>query len=164
MSEAFVAFYERCYPLMLTVARQRLSGTADAEDVVADVFRVTWGHYQETGDLSMPWVYQTLRNRIGNEYRRRDRAPLLTDSELPGGVSDEITARADAITVRAAMNALEPDDRELLFMAYWEDLTASEIGEILDCTATTIRVRLFRARRRLQQRLDDSFEQGKEAP
>lgn len=69
--ETFVDSYKRYYRLVLTVAQQRLVGHGGAEDVTAEVFRIVWSHHQGGGELSLPWVYQTLRNVVGNEYRLR---------------------------------------------------------------------------------------------
>lgn len=76
-AEVFAHFYARHYRLVLTVAQQRLSGVADAEDVAAETFRITWAHHQSGGDLSLPWVYKVLRNIIGNEYQRVARSTEL---------------------------------------------------------------------------------------
>jgi hypothetical protein len=56
----------------------------------------------------------------------------------------------DRITVRAAMQKLPAAEFELLRMAYWEDLSAPEIAQILNTTATAIRLHLLRARLRLK--------------
>jgi RNA polymerase sigma-70 factor (ECF subfamily) len=57
------------------------------------------------------------------------------------------------------MEELSSSDRELIRMAYWEDLSRDEIAEILGCSAVTVRVRLLRARNRL-----DALLKAKRAP
>lgn len=149
-----MAFYDRHYRLVLTVAQQRLGGLTDAEDVTAEVFRIAWAHYQKSGEVSLPWVYQTLRNVIGNEYRRRRSAPILVDDPLAlDDLTDPTDRLPEAVMLRRALAELAESDREVLFMAYWEDLTTAEMSQILRCSTTAVRVRLFRARRRLQRRL-----------
>lgn len=155
---SFVAFYQRYYRLILTVAQQRLEGHGGAEDVTAEVFRIAWAHDQGGGELTLSWLYQTLRNVIGNEYRRMSKAPDL------GGLGPEYAAAPvpsspspdDEIDIRALMMELSLDDREVLFMAYWEDLTRAEIAEILGCSEVAVRVRLLRARGRLAAMLKAS--------
>ena len=156
MPDGFVAFYDRHYRLVLTVAQQRLGGLSDAEDVTAEVFRIAWAHYQESGEITLPWVYQALRNVIGSEYRRRSRAPIMLDDlrELDWIVAEH-GAPHDGITMRRELAGLEEADREVLFMTYWEDLSTKEVAEILGCSTSAVRVRLFRARRRLAARLSN---------
>lgn len=152
--ETFIAFYQRHYRLILTVAQQRLVGHGGAEDVTAEVFRIAWAHHQNGGNLALPWLYQTLRNVIGNEYRRISRAPdldgLCLDFSLPAPASAFAEGRVD---IRSVMMELSHDERELLFMAYWEDLTRAEIAGILDCSEGNVRVRLLRARKKLAAKL-----------
>lgn len=151
---AFAVFYRQHYSLILTVAQQRLEGWSDAEDVTAQVFRLAWAHHLEGQELSLPWLYRVARNLIGNEYRRLARAdgfartiaPLV--QELAAGPHSD-----DALDVRSAMLRLPEDARELLYMAYWEGLSRGEIAAILGCSAANVRLRLMRARRRVERLL-----------
>lgn len=153
--ESFAGFYQRYYRLVLTVAHQRLGSFSDAEDITADVFRVAWREHQGGRELSLPWLYQVLRNCVGNEYQRRDRAvnvagriaALDHSSESADPVDD------DAIDLRRHIADLSEADAELLYMTYWEDLTRGEVAQILGCTAGTVRIRLMRARHRLKASL-----------
>ena len=158
-AEVFAHFYARHYRLVLTVAQQRLSGVADAEDVAAETFRITWAHHQSGGDLSLPWVYKVLRNIIGNEYQRVARSTELF-SRI-GGLSGDSSYRmetADALDVRRALAGLRETAREILYMAYWEDLTRAEIASILGISTVTVRVRLLRARQTLKALLYNAVE------
>ncbi|MFK0403143.1 RNA polymerase sigma factor [Microbacterium sp. NPDC090225] len=153
--EVFADFYNRYHRLMVTVAEQRLRGVGSAEDVVAEVFRIAWSHHKGGEQLALPWLYQVLRNVIGNEYRRIAASGRLTEA-MAAVTVDEIEERADddALEVRRALERLPVGDRDLLYMAYWEDLTRQEIATILGCSAVTVRVRLLRARQRLKGELE----------
>lgn len=152
--ESFTGFYQRYYRLVLTIAHQRLGSFWDAEDATAEVFRIAWRQHQAGVTPTLPWLYQVLRNVVGNEYRRRDRTDThtrrLDDSDDPA----PSVARDDVIDLRRRLAQLPEPDRELLYMAYWEDLSRAEIGQILGCSAATVRVRLLRARSKLRAALD----------
>lgn len=151
-AEEFRAFYRAHYGVILTVAEQRLDTRQAAEDAAADVFQIAWRRFSDEGAaLSLPWVYQILRNVVGTEYRRRERARRAFD-KLADDPADpqESDARVD---VRDALGRLPERERELLFMAYWEDLTHDEIAAILGITDGALRVRLTRARARLRDAL-----------
>lgn len=153
--EAFPAFYQRYYRLILTVAEQRLRGHTDAEDVTAEVFRIAWTHVSVGNELSLAWVYQVLRNVIGTEYRRVGRANRFLEDAGALLLANVVESSPDdALEVRAAMSSLPDGDRELLYMAYWEDLTGVEIAEILGCGHGAVRVRLSRAKKRLHAALE----------
>jgi RNA polymerase sigma-70 factor (ECF subfamily) len=157
---SFTGFYLSYYQLLLTVAHQRLGSLTDAEDATAEVFRVAWQAHVKGTDLSLAWAYQTLRNVVGNEYRRRSRADALAERVgIIDSVPDQPGPLEDAIVVRQRMEELSSSDRELIRMAYWEDLSRDEIAEILGCSAVTVRVRLLRARNRL-----DALLKAKRAP
>lgn len=153
-TDSFAALYARYYRLILTVAEQRMSGISEAQDVVSEVFRIAWSRDMQGEEVTLPWLYQTLRNIIGNEYRRAARAEAFTQGAGPVLVEDILDpADDDALTIRRALRTLDEGDRELIYMAYWEDLTREEIAEILGCRVGAVRQRLRRARKRLEDAL-----------
>ncbi|QTV79161.1 RNA polymerase sigma factor [Microbacterium sp. NIBRBAC000506063] len=162
-TDSFTRVYARYYRVLLTVAEQRLSGTADAQDVVAETFRIAWKRDRDGGELTLRWLYGTLRNVIGNEYRRIARADDYL-REASASYVERMLAPADddAIVVRAALRQLDEADREILYMAYWEDLSREEIALILGYSATNVRVRLHRARLRLRSLLHAMDREGME--
>jgi RNA polymerase sigma-70 factor (ECF subfamily) len=164
-SDQFEVFYRRYYRLVLTTAHQRLGCFADAQDAASTVFRIAWEHSSAGNELSLAWIYQTLRNVIGNEYRHQGRNKVLLN-RLALGFSEATEPEPidELITTRAAMNELPMCERELLRMAYWEDLTAPEMAKILACTPTAIRLRLFRARSHMKSILTNRTTETEETP
>jgi RNA polymerase sigma factor (sigma-70 family) len=71
--------------------------------------------------------------------------------ELPHDPWDEVDEALDAARLRAALNsslnALRPEDREVLMLVAWEGLTPSEAAITLGIPSGTARWRLHRARR-----------------
>ena len=103
----------------------------------------------------LAWVYGIVRNVVGNEYRRVERAGALARRLLPAPIVDSTSSTHRVLEVRRTLLSLRPADRELLFMAYWEDLTPAEMAAILGCTLATLAVRLNRARAAFRRRLPD---------
>lgn len=147
----FGALYREYYPLILTTCTRRLGSRAAAEDATHEVFRIAWQHSEE--ELTIAWLYATARNVIGNEYRRTGRSDSAHARIEP---PDDVQDPTDALDVRAAMSTLKPADRELLYMAYWEGLSAQEIGSITGVSAPAVWVRLTRARDALRRTLQAS--------
>lgn len=162
----FGAFFRTYYPVMVSAAYNRMNNRADAEEVAAEVFRIAWDRRQTLSDTKrLAWLYATLRNVVGNEYRRRLRANKRSEraaSELLAAPNLPKTADhfSDQLEVREAVAALSPIDRELIWMAYWEELTREEMAEVLDCSTTSVRVQLHRARGRLKVVLHHLAQQG----
>jgi RNA polymerase sigma-70 factor (ECF subfamily) len=141
---------------ILAYALRRVSDPEDAADVVAETFLVAWRRAVDVppGEQARLWLYGVARRTLANQRRgerrrerlterlRADLAPALAEPpELPG--SD----------VLAALERLGPDDREVLRLSTWEELSPSEAATVLGISAVAARSRLHRARRRLRRAL-----------
>lgn len=151
--DEYDAFFLANYPLVITVAEHRLDSRADAEEIAAEAFRIVWQQYNNGRALSVPWLYGIVRNLIGNEYRRRRRATALRDRVADETVVEGADVAERRLCVREAIRSLPMPQRELLQMAYWDELSPTEISELLGVPASTVRVRLFRARRLVRDAL-----------
>ena len=147
----------------------RLSGSAaDADDLVQETmlraFR-SWHQYQP-GTNARAWLLTILRNQFINEYRRRRRHAQATEeiASDPHAVFlsvrdlDPTGAFFDRIVddrVLAAIDALPDEFREAVILVDSEGLSYEEAAQVLEVPIGTLKSRLFRARRRLQQELYD---------
>jgi RNA polymerase sigma-70 factor, ECF subfamily len=142
---------------------QRRTGPSEAADLAADVFVVVWRRLEDTpADSALLWLYGIAHHVLANHHRgRRRRAHLaaeLADSLRRATPADEPTTLS--LQVRAALATLPADDREVLTLTVWEELRPAEIATVIGMAPGTVRVRLHRARSRLQAALatndDDS--------
>ena len=91
--------------------------------------------------------------------RRKARRPeVLSDeslSRVPGGDSPlgAATRREDAERLRAAVETLDDDKRLAVVLRYFEGMSLAEIAKITGTEAGTLKVRLFRARKELMEKL-----------
>jgi RNA polymerase sigma factor (sigma-70 family) len=146
---------------ILAYALRRVSDPEDAADVLAETFLVAWRRAEDVppGEQARLWLYGVARRALANQRRgerrrerlgerlRADLAPALADPpELPG---------PDAL---AALGRLGPDDRELLRLSAWEELSPAELAKVLGISAVAARSRLHRARRRLRRALIEEDE------
>jgi RNA polymerase sigma-70 factor (ECF subfamily) len=136
-------------------ARRR--GSADADALAAEVMTIAWRRLEDVPkDDPRPWLYATARNLLLEEGRKRGlRATNDREQLVPAPELDEIDP-----SLRSALLALSPLDREALLLVAWEDLTPTQAAKALGINPTAFRVRLLRARRRLRARLesDDALE------
>jgi RNA polymerase sigma-70 factor (ECF subfamily) len=171
------AFEAEVIPQLDSLYRLALRLTTDpsrAEDLVQDTvlkaFR-SWQSFQP-GTNIRSWLFTILRNTFINDYRRRQREPIPMDLEAVEphasfrAVDDEdpegtfFSQIVDA-KVLEAIDRLPEDFREVLVLSDIENLPYAEIAGVLAIPVGTVKSRLFRARRQLQEVLyDHAVEMG----
>lgn len=130
---------------------------ADAvDDIVAEVFAVTWQNRSRVPEHALPWLYRTAANLIGHHHRASSRRRTYESRGADASeVRDEADAVADRVTLARALDQLAEADTEVLRLAYWEDLAIADVAVVVGCSPGAARVRLHRARQRLQAVLGD---------
>jgi RNA polymerase sigma factor (sigma-70 family) len=142
---AFIAVHRDSYPRVYRYVRRRVESPELAEELAADVFRVVWQKWHDQPRSDIAWLLTVARNLIGNAYRSRDRvvalqAKLRASAELRSG------AESEDLVVHDAMAALRDSERDILQLAYWDELSVAEIAGVLQCSTAAAKVRLHRAR------------------
>lgn len=158
---AFIAVYRDSYPRIHKYVLRRVDDAELAQELAADVFRVAWQKWDGAVSTEIPWLFTVARNLIGNAYRGRDRQKALHD-KLMVSPAAESWGTSDDASVEDAMMALREKDRDILQLAYWDELTIAEISQVLQCTQSSAKVRLHRAReafRKILPALSGPFEQ-----
>lgn len=139
----------------------RLVATAhDAEDVVAAAFFELWRRRDAVPVVDgsiLPWLLVTTTNLARNSGRglRRyqaaiDRLPRSTDLADPAETAQERIAREQLL---GAVRSLGEQDAALVLLTALEGFSPTEAAAAVGLSPGTARVRLHRARKRLQQRL-----------
>lgn len=163
----FRALYAADFRVVLGYALRRVTSPEDAADIVSETFLVAWRRRDDVPDdvsEARAWLFGTARRVLANHRRGEERRGRLAErlrQELAGLVTP-VDLNEDAITVRRALGTLSDDDRELLTLTSWEELTPTEISVALGVPAATVRTRLHRARKRLAVVLADLWRPGME--
>jgi RNA polymerase sigma factor (sigma-70 family) len=120
----------------------RARGVPDADDVVGETFiRVVRNLDRFEGDEARfrTWVFTIGRNLVVDDVRRRARQPVdASPSEQlaavgpSGDVEDEAMRALSRERVRAILDRLSPDQRDVLLLRILGGLTIVEIAEVLD--------------------------------
>lgn len=143
---------------ILGYALRRVPVAADAADVVAETFLVVWRRIDDVpADPDVrPWLYGVARLVLANHLRgtrRRHRLGERLRDDLLTQLDDAHPAQPATDVVHQALARLDDDDRELLRLTSWEELSPAELAIALDIPAATVRTRLHRARKRLRSEL-----------
>jgi RNA polymerase sigma-70 factor (ECF subfamily) len=136
-------------------AYARRRGSLDADALAAEVMTIAWRRLADVPeDDPRPWLYATARNLLLAELRkaateRRHRHELA---------APEVASEVHELDPELArvLNELSPLDREALLLTAWEELTPTEAAHALGIKPTAFRVRLLRARRRVEAKLAGS--------
>src|SRR5882672_3110644 len=135
----------------------RLTGSReDAEDVVHDVFvglPEALARYEERGRLGA-WL-RRVTARVALMKRRKTRRRQEVGLDGAADVASRTQGTSEDGALRAALDALPPDQRAVVVLKEMEGYTHAEIGATLGISPVTSRVRLLRALRRLRQQLEE---------
>lgn len=158
---AFIAVHRDTYPRVYKYVRRRVESPELAEELAADVFRVVWQKWHDQPHADIAWLLTVARNLIGNAYRSRDRlvalqAKLRASAELRSG------AESEDLIVHDAMAALRDSERDILQLAYWDELSVAEIAGVLRCSEAAAKVRLHRARAAFRKQMPVAPGAGKQ--
>jgi RNA polymerase sigma-70 factor (ECF subfamily) len=157
--EAFELLYRRYVRSVFGLALRRLRDRQRAEDAVQETFAAVWrsaASYRPERGPAAPWLYAVARNAVVDRQRVRQEPP----SEVPETASGELgpAERAEASyvswRVHRALEELPEKEREVLELAYWSELSQSEVAEYLHIPLGTVKTRTRSALARLADLLE----------
>ena len=151
--QAFRVFYQRtARPLWSYLSR--ISGSPSLAD---DLFQETYYRFLRANLKSADEVYQKnylfriATNLTHDHWRKLPRKERLKASVSPAGQADDHTAVRvqQSSDLNRALARLKPREREILWLAYVEGSSHKEIAEVVGLRVASIKLLLFRARRKM---------------
>jgi RNA polymerase sigma factor (sigma-70 family) len=158
------AFREHFPPVFRFIARR--VGVALAEDLAAETFATAYRRRElfdpAQGSLRS-WLYGIAANLLRNHWRAEQHLLLLDARLLPEivtgdgseAIDQQLTTALLAPRLAAALGQLTHDQREVLLLFAWGELSHEEIAAALRIAPGTARSRLSRARATLREHLGD---------
>jgi RNA polymerase sigma-70 factor (ECF subfamily) len=152
--EAFEALYRRFARPVLGLALRRLRDRDRAEDATQETFAAIWrsaATYRPERGPGAPWLFTVARNAIVNQTRIR----VEPAAEVPDSPADEQGppqhAEAEWVSwrVHRALEELPDQQRAMIELAYWSELSQSEIATRLNIPLGTVKTRTRTALARL---------------
>lgn len=135
----------------------RRAGRAAAEDLLGEVWVAAFESrrtYDQSFADARPWLYGVALNKLRHYWRSRPAEDLVPDVTSMAGGWDPwpvVDARVDTQSLlRAALANLKPEEREVLTLVAWEDLTAADAARVIGIPAGTARRLLHQARTALR--------------
>jgi RNA polymerase sigma factor (sigma-70 family) len=150
--ESFVEMISRHEAAVGAYLHRRV-GRSVAEELLAEVWIAAFGSrgtYDRSYDDARPWLFGVARNMLRRHWRNGRPEDLVDDlGELAAG-SDPWPAVDDrvdgAALLRSALAQLRPNQREVLTLVVWEELSVAEAARTLGIPAGTARHTLHQAR------------------
>lgn len=183
--DALAVLYDRYVDSIFAVARRSTSDRGAAEEVVQETFLALWDRaetFDPTMGSVGGWLRAIARNRSVDRLRAAARRPTLVPYPVAAGTGEPDAGSLDRIAqpgtvmggsmaaptpeeglasaetrraVQAALATMPSDERQVIVLAYADDLTQSEIAERLGWPLGTVKTRTRRALARLREVLAD---------
>lgn len=154
--ERFIRMAERELDRAYRLAGLLLGNGADAEDAVGDALERAWrdiGRLRDT-ERFQAWFDRIVVNACRDRLRRRGRIRFVELEGQDGGrAPDAFRAVLDSDEAFRAMAALSSDEREVVVLHFWADLTLESVAERLGQPVGTVKSRLHRALGRMRDAL-----------
>jgi RNA polymerase sigma factor (sigma-70 family) len=157
--EDFERLFEEHAGPLLGFLVYRVGDRALAEDVLATAFERALRarrRFDRRKASEKTWLYAIALNCLKDEARRRSAEARA----LEGAAVSPVEPRAwtadieDREMLGAALGELAPEEREAVALRFGADLTVPEIARLLGVSLTTAEGRVYRALRKLRERLD----------
>jgi RNA polymerase sigma-70 factor (ECF subfamily) len=156
----FERLYEREAQALFGFLAYRTGDRALAEDLLADTFeralRSRRGFDRRRG-TERNWLYAIALNLLRDQARRRAAEGRAVEraahAPAPGRAGGELGAVEDRDALQRAMLALADEEREAIALRFGADMTVPEMAKLLGLPLTTVEGRVYRALRKLRERL-----------
>src|SRR5258708_18532055 len=136
---------------------------AEAEDLVQETYvrAIQAMGRLRAGSNIKGWLFTILRNIWFNQLRKQRNDPQMVEIEVWDNLANSIAApskdshdlyvsKMETKHVRAAIQELPVEFREIILLREYEDLSYQEIADVLGCPVGTVMSRLGRARAKLR--------------
>lgn len=167
--QAFSLLYERYSASVLSYLYRMLGNVEDVEAIGQEVFLRAFrfaASYRFPQKFST-WLFTITRNLAINTARRKKRSPVrnVTELHLEGmdlsgdpyqvaaRATDDVEKREEVVRVLKALDDLPSDQKEVIVLGVFQDLSYAQMEEITGTKAVTLRSRMFHGLKRLGRML-----------
>lgn len=168
--DGFTIIYERTYHDVYFHARTIMKSKADAEDLTQEVFTVVFESITklEKPDSLYSWLWSITYRQGMKIFRRRKRCleeyieDLVSEVDLKeeNQLEKVIDQRLTAEILKEAIEELSEIQRMTVLAYYYDELSISDIAEIMECGQSTVKSRLNYARKKLKKILQGKEKEG----
>jgi RNA polymerase sigma factor (sigma-70 family) len=150
---AFRRVVEQCANSVCSIALAIVRNVAASEDIAQEAFLAAWAglRHLRNAESFLPWLRQITRNQA-HQWQRKHSREVSDDAVLAGAVdarptaADRVLAEEELRVMRAVLDELPEDAREVLLLYYREDRSTRQVSLLLGISEQAVRQRLARSR------------------
>jgi RNA polymerase sigma-70 factor (ECF subfamily) len=159
---ALHALYERAHRIVFTLMMRITANRETAEELTVDVFHDVWRHasrYDAANGTVLGWLMNQARSRAIDRLRfesrkkRNNGGNVQPLDEVAADPDDVLALRQQGESLRGALSALTPDERQAIETTFFGGLTHAEAAERLNEPLGTIKTRIRSGLHKLRQAL-----------
>ena len=158
-TKAYTQLVNRYKDLVFTLALRMLKHREEAEEVAQDTFIKVFKSLDKfKGDSKFStWIYKVTYNTCLDRIKKNKKhlqdvaIDEFTFNKLDtiDNALENIIKEEKSVLIKECINKLPEDSSALLTLFYFEELSLDEISKIINIEANTVKVKLFRARKKL---------------
>lgn len=155
--EVFGVIFDRHFDAVRVYLARRI-GVGRADDLAASTFTVAFEcrhRFRLDATTARPWLFGIATNLLRNERRAEKRALEALGSAGQLGTAAGASDPGSVGDLGRALGGLDREQRDVLLLYAWEELSYEEIAQALGIPVGTVRSRLARARARLRAALSE---------
>jgi RNA polymerase sigma-70 factor, ECF subfamily len=157
---AIKLLFERHQVRVFRFVQRLVRNEAVAEEITNEVFMEVWHNAKSYQGRSAPvtWILSIAHNRAISALRRR-REESLDDEQTIDLADDAPDPEAallqldKSMILRTCIETLSLEQRTILDLVYYQELSVSEVSEVVGIPEGTVKTRMFNARKRLSKLL-----------
>lgn len=166
--QAYAGLVSRYQSYVFTLALRMVKSREDAEEVAQDSFIKAYkylGDFKGSSKFST-WLY-TIVNNTAISFLRKKKVEIhsldnekvfeVADSKESGMGANMIEQKSKMAMVNEAIAMLNPDDAQIITLFYKAEQSLEETAQILGIEINAAKVRLYRARTRLKEKMETYF-------
>lgn len=149
----FGVLYERYFEQMYRFIFKRVSGNEEVSgDLVQQLFMKAMANLPKYEDRGLPfsaWLYRIAQNEVNMFFRaqKKNYTVEINDRQLLGILEesgDERTSQEDLDRLIVVINALEPEQADILELRFFQEMSFKEIADIYSISEANAKMRVYR--------------------
>ena len=160
--QAFADLYEHHKAAIYRYCLRMLTDSDAAEDATQETFIKMFAGVKELQNVEsfLPWLFSIGRNEVMMQLRRNRRNGVHSDEDVWDKQTPyELTVAAETTEiVQRLLQNLKSGNREVILLREYEQLSYTQIAEITGDTESSVKSRLFKARKALTRRLKEYYQ------